>query len=472
MIREGESRDDAGFEDAVAAGDGGSGSEGEAVAGDGGSGELIGPLPPAVRGRVVTLAADGLGALPADEVPAGLKAFWRFTPTRRAKLAATPIASALETDPVFRQRVAERVRKAVPGLARALDDGVVPAAADPLEVAAVAYLLRPPGWPSLVAEAVESISAATSTAASAHAQESVTRLQEQLGAVRAQGRSELERLRGELQAAKAEVSELRRKLGESRETTRHAKAEADQARDVLEQQRAHATTAAAATDSELRRLRSRLAEADAALETARRTVREGRTLEDARLRLLLDTVIEAAQGLRRELALPPTAVRPADVVAGVIPAPTGVDDIVGRGLEPDDPAVLDQLLALPQVHLIVDGYNVTKSGYGGVTLEAQRQRLVTGLAALAARSRAEVTCCFDGAALEGVPSVVQPRGVRVRFSEPGVTADELIRRLVRAEPVGRPVVVVSSDREVRDGVRRAGARAVPSSALLRRLERG
>jgi hypothetical protein len=34
------------------------------------------------------------------------------------------------------------------------------------------------------------------------------------------------------------------------------------------------------------------------------------------------------------------------------------------------------------------------------------------------------------------------------------------------------VVVVSSDREVADGVRSAGARAVSAAALLRRLERG
>jgi predicted RNA-binding protein with PIN domain len=57
----------------------------------------------------------------------------------------------------------------------------------------------------------------------------------------------------------------------------------------------------------------------------------------------------------------------------------------------------------------------------------------------------------------------------VLFSRKGQTADELIRRLVRAEPDGRPVVVVSSDREVADGVRRAGAYPLPADALLRRL---
>jgi predicted RNA-binding protein with PIN domain len=83
-----------------------------------------------------------------------------------------------------------------------------------------------------------------------------------------------------------------------------------------------------------------------------------------------------------------------------------------------------------------------------------------------------VTVCFDGAALTGPVPSTTTRAVRVLFSSPGETADELIRRLVRAEPAGRPVVVVSSDREVAEGVRRAGARALPATALLRRFERG
>jgi predicted RNA-binding protein with PIN domain len=186
--------------------------------------------------------------------------------------------------------------------------------------------------------------------------------------------------------------------------------------------------------------------------------------------LLLDTLVNAAQGLRRELALPPPASRPADAV-GAESAASPFAGVATRGLDQDDPAVLDQLLALPGVHLVVDGYNVTKSGYGGLALEAQRSRLVAGLGALAARTNAEVTCVFDGAQVDArVTQAV--RGVRIRFSDPGETADELIRRLVRAEPVGRPVVVVSSDREVAGGVRRAGARSVSAVALLRRLERG
>jgi predicted RNA-binding protein with PIN domain len=132
-------------------------------------------------------------------------------------------------------------------------------------------------------------------------------------------------------------------------------------------------------------------------------------------------------------------------------------DIAARALSEDDPAILDQLLALPQVHLVVDGYNVTKTGYPQMPLEQQRLRLLGQLSTLAAQTNCEVTCVFDGAELAAPVLLAPPRGVRVLFSKPGVTADELIRRLVRAEPSGRPVVVVSTDREVADGVARAGA---------------
>jgi predicted RNA-binding protein with PIN domain len=162
---------------------------------------------------------------------------------------------------------------------------------------------------------------------------------------------------------------------------------------------------------------------------------------------------------------------PADFVAdSAADRPGGPGRGAARALEADDPARLDQLLALPRAHLIVDGYNVTKRGFGDISLEQQRSRLIGGLGGLAAQSAAEVTVVFDGAdAMHGLPP--NPRGVRVLFSRKGHTADELIRQLVRAEPPGRPIVVISSDREVAEGVRRHGAYPLSSDTLLRRLGR-
>ena len=429
-----------------------------------------GPLPEAVRLRVLALVSDALGALPDDEVPVALRPFRRWAPARRTELAAIPLAAAVDHDVLFRQRVAARVKTAFPDLAGALASGVAPAAADPVEVAAVAYVARTPGWAALVAAAGADLERAATAAESSRVTETVAKLQESLAAVRAQGREELARLRDKLDAARAETAAVRRELRDEKGARRRAEGVASEAEQRATAATGTAATSASAGEAELRRIRARLAEAEAGLEAARRAAREGRTLEDVRLRLLLDTVVDAASGLRRELALPPATTRPGDLVEG---AQTGsaLEGAAERALLSDDPALLDQLLALPQVHLVVDGYNVTMAGYPDLSLEVQRARLVNGLAALAAQSGAEVTCCFDGATVSGRVPSMSGRGVRVLFSKPGEIADELIRRLVRAEPTGRPVVVVSSDREVADGVRRSGARPVSSAALVRRLDR-
>lgn len=136
--------------------------------------------------------------------------------------------------------------------------------------------------------------------------------------------------------------------------------------------------------------------------------------------------------------------------------------------EVSDTASLERLLALPAVHLIVDGYNVTKTGYAELPLADQRERLAHQLAALASRTGVEVTVVFDGADVLSVPTA-GPRGVRVLFSEAGVQADDVIRALVEAEPSGRQLVVATSDRAVVRSVRRQGAYAVASAILLARL---
>ncbi|MFI8187900.1 NYN domain-containing protein [Streptomyces sp. NPDC085946] len=440
--------------------------------GDGAAEVLDRPLPDGVRRRVVQIVSDGFGALTVAELPAQLRQYARFAPNRRAKFAGNAMAAALETDALFRQRIGEKLRAAQPELAGALDSGSPPPAADPLDVAAAAYVLRPAGWVKLVAAAGEEAQRADAERADEESRAELERLRAELARAREHTRAETERLRGELEAARKESEALHRKLRAALSDVKRGEAALRKAHAETEAVRAEGQAQVSAAESETRRLKARLGESETALEAARRAAREGRSVEDMRVRLLLDTVLEAAQGLRRELALPPVSVRPAETVDAVEPGRMSPKDIAARALSEDDPAVLDQLLALPQAHLVVDGYNVTKTGYPQMPLEKQRLRLLGQLAQLAAQSGAEVTCVFDGAELAAPVLLAPPRGVRVLFSKPGVTADELIRQLVRAEPAGRPVIVASTDREVADGVARAGARPVPSAALLRRLSRG
>lgn len=126
---------------------------------------------------------------------------------------------------------------------------------------------------------------------------------------------------------------------------------------------------------------------------------------------------------------------------------------------------------MPRARLVIDGYNVSKSAWPESSLEAQRIRLLNGLAPLVARTGAETTVVFDAASSVTRPVVNAPRGVKVLFSPEGVIADDVIRELVGVEPEGRVVIVVSSDQEVARDVQRAGARSASASALVGLLSR-
>jgi len=222
-----------------------------------------------------------------------------------------------------------------------------------------------------------------------------------------------------------------------------------------------------ADSHELRNARARISMLEAELEASRRSLRIGREHDDARLWVLLETLTSAAAGLRRELDVPNPDVRPADLV-------TGESGMPGRRPSTVDSSLLDRMLDGLHVHLIVDGYNLTKTGYGSLPLADQRSRLIASLGALAARTGVEVTVAFDATAAPpgAAASVATPRGVRVLFSAAGQLADDLIRELLAAEPAGRTVLVASSDQAVAASVRAADGWPIPATVLLSRLERG
>ena len=345
------------------------------------------------------------------------------------------------------------------------------AGAEAVEIAALAYLSRPAGWLAMIDAAIDSVRADVDSAASEaqfrEIEARAARAEHERAVARVEAdklRDESARLREELAAIRDELRGVARELREMRTRERRSA-------ELLAIERGRIARTAADHDAEVRRLRARLAEAEDAAGAQRSAAGRARQVDDARLWLLLETIGQAASGLRRELALEPAQVLPADAVADEFAdRPGGKDAVGGRALDANDPARLDQLLALPRAHLIIDGYNVTKTGFPDISLEQQRNRLVSAMGGIAAQTGAEVTVVFDGAdRVVGLPS--PPRGVRVLFSRKGELADELIRRLVRAEPAGRPIIVISTDREVADGVRRHGAYPLSSETLLRRIAR-
>jgi predicted RNA-binding protein with PIN domain len=407
-------------------------------------------LPDAVQRQLLRWAAQTLGDLPAERVPAALRSVARFRPSRRATLGATLLAATMDGDPGFRAAVAEHVRTT----------GVDPAGEGELvERAAAAHLWAHPDAESLLAQAASGGEVGALRA-------EVLRLERELAAAKA---AQPDTPRPAVPPAAADtggteaLDRLRQRLRDQGTQLRDAKLAAAEAEEKATAELKVLRVSHDRALAELKNLRDRLgqeqARADRATEQVaylRATERSTRDAAHRRIELLLDTVEQASQGLRREWQVTGGGPDPADRVAGSMAEPaTGWSG---------DSSSLTALLALPQSHLIVDGYNVTKTGYPQLTLAEQRDRLVRELASLAARTGAEVTVVFDGAAVQ-VPQA-RFRGVRVLYSPAGITADEVIRRLVAAEPTGRVLLVVTADREIITAVVRSGARTVPPVVLL------
>jgi len=409
-------------------------------------------LPVSVRTRIVEWAADVAGSAAPRDLSPVLQKVARFAPAKRARRAAAVLADAVQHDEMFRAMVAEHAAK--------LDIDGHPIIDRPA-AAARAVLLGSPDADDLLAEATAGQDQADARARVGELERELrvltirlARAQEQLAAHAAappaDPSAEVERLRKRLREQGTRLRELQDRW----DAERAAAAAHGQASDAeLDRARAEARAwrqrAEAATDR-----------ADAAAENVRRlraTSDDRRAVDDRRLDLLLGALESAASGLRREWHLIGGGPAPADTVAAGLPTPAGDQRTT-------DPVRLTLWAGLPGAHLIVDGYNVSKTGFPELVLADQRERLVRQLAAFAARTTAEVTVVFDGAAV--ATSRPFARGVRVLFSPPGVEADDVIADLVRAEPTGRIVIVVSTDRRVADDAIDAGARSAQSAVLL------
>lgn len=435
-------------------------------------------LPEPVRARVVALTADVLPAV--APLPPSLRKVAGFASGRRARLGATPIAAALDADEDLGRRVATQLGAARPALAPLtaveLPPELAASAVDPVDRAAVLWLARPEGWERPCGEALAVLVAREAEEEAAREQDALARAERRVAELEEALRDARDRARAQVEESRREHQVLRRRLGEARVAEKEARAALETAESARAGDVAAATAAATSAEAEVRRLRAQVEELQAAAGQSRSQVRAEREEVSARARLLLDTVLEAAAGLRRELALPAATTTPGERAEAELAELTEAADPDGEAARrvagssgPVSPAVLEQLLARPRCRLVVDGYNVTKTAYASSTLEAQRTRLVAALAPLVARTGAETTVVFDAAGATHRPVVPGPRGVRVVWSPPGVIADDVVRRLVEAEPEGRPTVVVTSDQELRRDVSRAGARVVDATVLVAAL---
>jgi predicted RNA-binding protein with PIN domain len=117
------------------------------------------------------------------------------------------------------------------------------------------------------------------------------------------------------------------------------------------------------------------------------------------------------------------------------------------------------------VLLVVDGYNVSKTGWPGATLEVERESLLSALHGLHLTSATDVIVAFDG---DGTQTFSSPRrpGVRIVFSKRGEEADSVVVQTVAKTPLQTAVVVASSDRWVREHAETFGAVVISAATLV------
>ena len=99
-----------------------------------------------------------------------------------------------------------------------------------------------------------------------------------------------------------------------------------------------------------------------------------------------------------------------------------------------------------------------------------RRRLMDELAQFARARRVRVTVVFDGAPEQHFGDGASYQGVRVFYSERGSNADERIKRMVEAARERRTLIVVTSDRQLADYVRRCGAQVQRSGEFRKKME--
>jgi predicted RNA-binding protein with PIN domain len=120
---------------------------------------------------------------------------------------------------------------------------------------------------------------------------------------------------------------------------------------------------------------------------------------------------------------------------------------------------------------LVDGNNVMAQRVGWHRDKPKARRgLMDELARFAQGRRVRVSVVFDGAPEQHFGDGASYRGVRVFYAERGSNADERIKQMVENARERRTLIVVTSDRQLAEYVRRCGAQVVRSGEFRKKME--
>jgi predicted RNA-binding protein with PIN domain len=124
------------------------------------------------------------------------------------------------------------------------------------------------------------------------------------------------------------------------------------------------------------------------------------------------------------------------------------------------------------LHIIIDGYNLihhlNRQRSPSPDLQSLRQGLIEVLSVYKKKKHHRITVVFDGT---NAPVIWQHRdrikGIDVKFSSNGESADTVIKRMAARER--QKILVVSSDREILDFATSSGAATISSPHFFEKL---
>jgi len=408
---------------------------------------------------------------------------------RLAERTIDTVRRVLDTDEEFRRRVLATIDPTGDATAGSVADPTAGPSGegipdgDDVDRVTELFLRRPPGWEEEWSELLADAEAEDRRRGEHQAELEASRRADAAATRLARQRDELDALRDDLAGLRATVDaerservELARRLEEVTADLRTAVGERDRAVGEL----AASRRSLAELHDELRAVRSgvdpetvagreRRLESVAALRAALSGVLSELARVEEDLVALSDDLSETAGG---EGGSEPVGGPPATSSAAPAPDPTRQARSerrrpiqLRRGVLEGSPSAVDQLLRVPGVVVFVDGYNLGMSVWRSLEPAALRERTVGFLTDVATRTGARIVVVFDGGEVGERLPVHTPLGVRTLYSPTGVEADDVLIDLVGEYPVEQPVVVVSSDRRVREGVRRGGANPVRSEEL-------
>ncbi|MEX0952838.1 MAG: NYN domain-containing protein [Nitriliruptoraceae bacterium] len=273
---------------------------------------------------------------------------------------------------------------------------------------------------------------------------------------RSRDRARLRRVRDQLDEARRQVEGERARAVGFEERVQFVTAERDEARVELASALAQLDVAGREREQAVERERRRREQEIARLTDEVRRLR--RLQADAR-RLTDETRQHPPESVRRSAAATtegPDGVHPERVIPG---RPTALPD----GVAPLSREAAELLMNRDRL-VVIDGYNVTLQHQTGLGLEHQRRWLVDLATRAVQRFGVRPLIVFDGEVAGSGDAGALRRGVRVRFTDAGFTADDDI--VLEVDATDEPVLVVTDDEELARRVRASDADVLATAPFV------